>query len=86
MNWWKSEHRSWQSRGQGFDSDILHPEDQRVTDIKICDSFFSARILPEDGGKMGKTEKGRSAISSAMNFSPLPQTPQICQLNLFFGI
>jgi hypothetical protein len=35
------------------DSLILHPEDQRVTEVKICDSFFSARILPEDGGKQG---------------------------------
>jgi hypothetical protein len=39
----------WQSRGHGFDSHILHPENQRVTMLKHCNSFFSARILPEDG-------------------------------------
>jgi hypothetical protein len=44
----------WQSRGQGFDSLILHPEDQRVTMSKIVTLFFSARILPEERGKMRK--------------------------------
>jgi len=47
-------HIHWQSKGHRFDSDILHPENQRVTEVKICDSFFSARFLPEKGGKMGK--------------------------------
>jgi len=48
MKWWKVGHRSWQSRGHGFDSHILHPENQRVTEVRICDSFLFARILPED--------------------------------------
>jgi len=38
----------WQSRGQGFDSDILHPKNERVTEVKFCDSFLFARILPEE--------------------------------------
>jgi hypothetical protein len=36
----------WQSRGHRFDSDMLHSEDQRVTDLKICDPFFFASFLP----------------------------------------
>ena len=36
----------WQSRGHGFDSHILHPEDQRVTMSKIVTLFFSARNEP----------------------------------------
>ena len=54
MKWWKVEHRYWQSKGQGFDSLILHPEDQRVTEVKICDSFLFARILPDYKEEMGK--------------------------------
>ena len=46
----------WQSKGHRFDSDILHPEDQRVTRVKSGNSFLFARILPEDGGKQGKTD------------------------------
>jgi hypothetical protein len=38
----------WQSRGQGFDSLILHPENQRVTMSKIVTLFF----LPEFCQKM----------------------------------
>jgi hypothetical protein len=44
----------WQSRGQGFDSLILHPEDQRVTEVIICNSFLFARLLPDKRGKEGK--------------------------------
>ena len=45
----------WQSKGHRFDSDILHPENERVTEVKICDSFLFARILPEKRGKSGNT-------------------------------
>jgi hypothetical protein len=61
MKWWNVEHQSWQSRGHGFDSDILHPVKERVTEVKICDSFFSARILPEDGGKQEKINRKSSS-------------------------
>ena len=37
----------WQSRGHRFDSDMLHSNYQRVTDLKICDPFFFASFLPE---------------------------------------
>jgi hypothetical protein len=33
---------------------ILHPEDQRVTEVKICDSFFLADFcqkMEENSGK-----------------------------------
>lgn len=36
----------WQSRGHRFDSDMLHSNYQRVTDLKICDPFFFASFLP----------------------------------------
>jgi len=39
----------------GFDSFIFRVEIQRVAEIKFCDSFLFAGILPEDGGKEGKT-------------------------------
>lgn len=52
----------WQSKGHRFDSDILHPDYERVTEVKICDSFLFARILPEDGKNGGKGWKFRVGL------------------------